>query len=177
LKQLPNFIIATPMVVICVGTIVTFLRKHPSECLWLGLRSKVESPAKKSDDKSVACEVCLPSSCFVYVAHLTFLLIFGLLYMHIQVITRFIASSSPVIYWYLAVVTSPKKQPVVSSTGQQNADVPDMKSGSVSTSGLNLSDSDILNWENTWPNRAIFVYFMVYLFVGVAAFSNFLPWT
>lgn len=37
--------------------------------------------------------------------------------------------------------------------------------------------SDFLRCHNSWPSQAIFVYFVLYVFIGVAAFVNFLPWT
>jgi len=37
--------------------------------------------------------------------------------------------------------------------------------------------SDFLSCSGTWQSQAIFVYFVLYVFIGVAAFVNFLPWT
>lgn len=31
--------------------------------------------------------------------------------------------------------------------------------------------------DSSWFSRVVLIYFHMYLFVGVAAFSNFLPWT
>jgi len=36
---------------------------------------------------------------------------------------------------------------------------------------------DFLSSGSTWQSRAVFIYFVLYIFVGVAAFVNFLPWT
>ena len=87
-----------------------------------------------------------------------------------QVITRFIASSCPVIYWFVAMVTLPRQQ-LSSHVGDKVAnDDADSRRELVAA-------SDFLNCSSTWQSRAIFVYFVLYIFVGVAAFVNFLPWT
>lgn len=40
-----------------------------------------------------------------------------------------------------------------------------------------LADGDVLDWNNGCFNKLVSVYFHLYLFVGVALFSNFFPWT
>lgn len=44
-----------------------------------------------------------------------------------------------------------------------------------SKSAVNM---DIIDWDKTnVASKAMFIYFHLYFFVGVAAFANFLPWT
>jgi len=89
------------------------------------------------------------------------------------VITRFIASSSPVIYWFVAMVTLPQQQ-----SSSHVSDKADKVANNEADSRREfVAASDFLNCGNTWQSRAIFVYFVLYIFVGVAAFVNFLPWT
>lgn len=38
-------------------------------------------------------------------------------------------------------------------------------------------DTDYPWNDSSWLSRSVLIYFHLYLFVGVAAFSNFLPWT
>ena len=51
--------------------------------------------------------------------------------------------------------------------------------GKSSTDDISMNDLDELyDWDsNNWLHRAVFIYIHLYFFVGIAAFSNFLPWT
>ena len=89
----------------------------------------------------------------------------------IQVITRLICSSCPVVYWYAATVSASEDD--LTPSDRNKYDVFNNENSQASQSSV-----DILDWENKGYNsRLIYVYFMLYLFVGTAAFSNFLPWT
>ena len=93
------------------------------------------------------------------------------MYFHWQVITRFIASSCPVIYWYVAMVTLPRQQLSTNRGSNTAKKVADAEADSI------MSCSDFLSCRSTLTSRAVFVYFVLYLFVGTAAFVNFFPWT
>jgi len=84
-KQIPNFMLATPMAALCISMIVQYLWKHGSYCVYAGLLpwSDAEHVAKSE------CRDGLPKACFVYVVHTAFLLVFGVLYMHVQVVITF----------------------------------------------------------------------------------------
>ncbi|CAH1787386.1 unnamed protein product [Owenia fusiformis] len=104
-KQVPNFLLASPMIVICMLTALRYISKNLKYSITLGLGRK-SYIHKKSDasvpdlkDTGFDSEKCLP-----YVLHMLAMVIFGFFFMHIQVVTRFIASSCPVIYWYVAMV-------------------------------------------------------------------------
>jgi len=100
--------------------------------------------------------------------------------MHVQVTTRFIASSCPVIYWYVASLTTTQAQlnPAPQQSrphhrhSHQNGDAhPD-------NIGEPEIHDEILDWDSKSNiNKVVFVYFHLYFFVGIGAFSNFLPWT
>jgi len=83
-KQIPNFVLALPMAALCISMIVLFLRKHRSYCLHAGL-------VPQNDAEHVKKNRCnsFPSSSFVYVVHTAFLLMFGVLFMHVQVVITF----------------------------------------------------------------------------------------
>jgi len=81
-KQIPNFVVATPMATLCVCMMVSYLREHASYCLYAGLL-----PRRGADHTIQRERHCLPNTCFVYVVHTSFLLTFGILFMHVQVIT------------------------------------------------------------------------------------------
>lgn len=80
-KQIPNFVLATPMAVLCICMTVSYLHKHRSYCLFAGLL-----PGNDAEHVTNGEYHCLPKTCFVYVVHTAFLLVFGILYMHVQVI-------------------------------------------------------------------------------------------
>ncbi len=102
-----------------------------------------------------------------------------------KVITRFIASSSPVIYWYVATVGAPATTshdniPTKLHGEEENVDTSDLwnkqSSDGDETQGSGYEYSQ--TWDSSsWTISLISVYFPLYFFVGVAAFSNFLPWT
>ena len=80
LKQIPNFLLATPIAVLCSCMILSYLCKHASYCRHAGLLPCDD--AKHMTENN--CH-CLPKTCFVYIVHTAFLLIFGILCMHVQV--------------------------------------------------------------------------------------------
>ena len=98
-----------------------------------------------------------------------------------QVTTRFIASSSPVIYWFVASVTMPAKTTETKHEEQSNVgsetnrlhNSPEIQAHSLSDSVEYLCDFD----NSSVFQRMIYLYFLLYFFVGAAAFPNWLPWT
>ena len=153
---------------------------------------------------------------------------------HLQVTTRFICCSSPVIYWYIATITTPEEKlnPIskhishnnecnlqTDSSSHGDADHAPLYTSSqpireqdsfighdrpmneqdtlVSSEPMKTQDSSLLSkpmgeqdtsigqdfdelydWDSSsfWQ-KAIFVYFHLFFFVGSAAFPNFLPTT
>ena len=78
MKQIPNFMLATPMAVLGIWMIASYLFSHPAYCLYAGLMPQ--------NTVTVGEHHCLPTTCFVYVVHTAFLLMFGILCMHVQVL-------------------------------------------------------------------------------------------
>lgn len=98
LKQIPNFILAAPVFVASFSGAVTY---------WL-----VNFKSKNRPTSGYFSKECIP---FVgYVFAITLIAFFC---MHVQVATRFIASSSPAIYWWLAYISqkSPKLKVIITS--------------------------------------------------------------
>lgn len=103
LKQTPNFLLCAPLVAIVYFAFVTFLKKN-SHLPWsLGLG--VEDNCSKRRNSIYNCEQVFP-----YICHAFFLVNFGLAFIHVQVITRLVCSSSPVLYWVAASLT-PESRP------------------------------------------------------------------
>ena len=91
----------------------------------------------------------------------------------LQVITRFIACSCPVIYWFVATVTLPQHQ-----SSDHGINMIKKVADDETRRRKQLTQySNFLSCSATWQSQAIFVYFVLYVFIGVAAFVNFLPWT
>ncbi|XP_025411942.1 GPI mannosyltransferase 2 [Sipha flava] len=128
-KQVPNFLLAFP----CILLLLTFGLKYfyKNNFIYLGLRSR-----DKPD--------------FVYIVHSTLLTLFCLFCIHVQVTTRMMASSSPVLYWACA---SYFKFP--------------LKLNSITFSYL---------FED-YKSRLVILYYCTYFIVGTALFVNFFPFT
>ncbi|XP_044527304.1 GPI mannosyltransferase 2 isoform X1 [Gracilinanus agilis] len=174
LRQVPNFLLAGPVAVLGAWAAWTYVTANLQHCLTLGLlwsKGRADEKARKPPSGFHSPRV------FVYVAHCTALLLFGALCMHVQVLTRFLGSSTPVVYWFPAHLlqdwepllwpreTMPEKVPVVCSLlGQETLKNP--------VWGL------LCNWRAcSGVTRAILSYFLSYWLLGLLLHCNFLPWT
>ncbi|KAL1259744.1 hypothetical protein QQF64_010321 [Cirrhinus molitorella] len=92
-KQIPNFILALPVATLGFIALYIYVKANPAFCMYLGLGDKGEDRKMHG--------FCNPRV-FVYIVHSSVLLLFGIFCMHVQVLTRFLASSSPVLYWISA---------------------------------------------------------------------------
>ena len=93
-KQIPNFVLAAPIVTIMIASSMHYLFMHKHLWLTLGLTCSKVQKTRNSVFNNEAC--------FVYVVHALALTLFGLLFIHVQVITRLICASSPLLYWVVA---------------------------------------------------------------------------
>ncbi|KAG8588696.1 hypothetical protein GDO81_006065 [Engystomops pustulosus] len=154
LQQLPNFLLASPVMILSICTILEYTSSNLELCRTLGLW-KVQS---KYTNGFYGPHV------FVYVAHLAALTGFGFLCMHVQVLTRLLFSSCPVLYWFCSHVIH-KNEPWILG----------LKRGkTVSNPALQL----LLAWTSLQQGtRIILAYFFGYWVIGTALHVNFLPWT
>lgn len=148
-KQIPNFLLAAPVVTIILVNSMKYFAQNKRYCWRLGI-FKLKSVVFR--ETSVADQ-----NLFVFVVHAAALTIFCCLFIHVQVTTRLIASSSPMLYFfcadYFAVADKSKKSDEKSSP--------------------NLFDTR----EFSWKQKLIIYYFLGYLVIGTILFSNFYPWT
>lgn len=137
LKQIPNFLLAAPALSLIIHSSISYLVKNLDITIRLGfeLKSSFTDTAKQ----------------FVYVVHALFLAIFCLLFVHIQVSTRMLASSSPYLYWLCADY-------FFRECKRSNA-------------------VEIFFKSQTKMTKLISFWFIGYYAIGTALFSNFLPWT
>ena len=89
LKQFPNFLICAFVFVLVFWSVVRFF-----VCLQ---SKKVPSTNVKQEKRSI--RILSNASLIPFALHVSFICLYSLLFTHVQVMTRLIASSSPWIYW------------------------------------------------------------------------------
>ncbi|NXG18908.1 PIGV mannosyltransferase, partial [Grallaria varia] len=176
LKQIPNFLLALPVTLLVSWAAWTYVSTNPRHCLTLGLeRSKSEEEGKPRDG------FCCPAA-FVYVVHATALLAFGFSCMHVQVLTRFLGSSSPILYWFSAHLLQ-EHEPLLWSAGTDNAAPGRSVLGkSPGSHGKGTPDNPVVRLLRSWRiitpiSKSILGFFLSYCLLGLILHCNFLPWT
>jgi phosphatidylinositol glycan class V len=97
LKQVPNFLIAMPMIILSSVAIFKYF-KHGQN-----LKSTLTLGLLPGDNSSItASEPYYNRNVSSYILHWLFLLIFGILVMYIQVLNRFLSSQCAPLYWFAA---------------------------------------------------------------------------
>ncbi|XP_020038770.1 GPI mannosyltransferase 2 isoform X1 [Castor canadensis] len=171
-RQVPNFLLAAPVAILVSWATWTYMTTHPWLCLTLGLlRIKDSKTVEKPPQGFLSPQV------FVYLVHAAVLLLFGGLCMHVQVLTRFLGSSTPVVYWFPAHLLQ-DQEPLLRSlemvSWKPGAEdfPPGQKVPRNSIMGL------LYNWKTCSPvTRYILGYFLTYWLLGLLLHCNFLPWT
>ncbi|ESP04696.1 hypothetical protein LOTGIDRAFT_237256 [Lottia gigantea] len=173
-QQIPNFLLATPIVILSLSCVWTYFKRNTWTCLTLGLGKKTSSRQKTEE-----IEVDLGfknKKLLVHCGHLLFLVLFGLCFVHIQVLTRMLCSSCPVLFWYSAYLITDKLQPAETINRYDT-----FKALSEPKPRPN-SESDIFHQFSHWSLqslifKSLLIYFLGYFVLGTIAFSNFLPFT
>ena len=172
LKQLPNFLLAFPMIYIVGRGTYDFVKNYKFSLIFLGIV-----------DKELEGE--LPLRIFPYVAHVAFLTIFGILMVHVQVITRLLASSSPLPYWYSAIALSKtikvpaERETVLDKLNKKREKSRDSCFYECDKTKNSYWKNFLFTVENSFEKYPLFIkwYFIIYFFIGTVMFSNRLPWT
>ncbi|XP_053560742.1 GPI mannosyltransferase 2 [Bombina bombina] len=154
LRQIPNFLLAMPVMVLGICTVWEYARANLHLFKTLGLWDIEKKPLSEYHG----------SRLFVYIVHFTFLMVFGILCMHVQVITRMLFSSSPMLFWFCAYKIQ-KNEPWI--WGLERGRFP---------------SNPVLRLFRAWPSlrlqtKVLLGYFLGYWFIGTALHVNFLPWT
>uniref|UniRef100_A0A3Q3QDY8 GPI mannosyltransferase 2 n=1 Tax=Monopterus albus TaxID=43700 RepID=A0A3Q3QDY8_MONAL len=174
LKQIPNFILALPMATLGIMAVYAYFQANPELCLRLGLW---ETSGTKGLDKPIPG--FFNPRVFVYVVHSTVLLVFGTLCMHVQVLTRFMASSSPVPFWisaHLLLLNEPLLH-------RRKTSYPSVQLQVHSRNGCKHTPQNPIttllhHFKTCSPTtQSILGYFLSYWVLGLALHCNFLPWT
>jgi GPI mannosyltransferase 2 len=146
LKQLPNFLLALPVIAIILFNSFKYFRRNTAFCLRLGifnLKPTVLRSVPIADQNQ-----------FVFIVHATAITIFSLLCIHVQVTTRLLSSSSPMLYFFCASYFTGQEK----KTDEPNVNMFDIK-------------------RLSWLQKLVIYYFLGYYAIGTVLFSNFFPWT
>jgi len=175
-KQLPNFVLATPAVMMVMYHSYHFIRVHWHYVKRLGLVDNNLLGMPRKPCVEVRQHQVLPRECFVYVVHASAMVIFALLFMHVQVVTRFLMAGSPVLPWLAAMMTTRQGKEPIPLTEEDNLEVL-MKIEC--KSNLRSNTDTILFQEklDTDMSRWVMMFFLGYTLVGTILFCNHLPWT
>ncbi|KAM5146634.1 GPI mannosyltransferase 2 isoform 2-T2 [Mantella aurantiaca] len=154
LQQLPNFLLAAPVIFLGICATLRYVSSNLELCSALGLWDV----RKKSGNGFYTPRV------FVYVAHLSFLTAFGALCMHVQVVTRLLFSSCPVLFWFCSLMIEEKEPWIWGLERNKTASNPAVRL--------------LRAWDSLQTRTRILLgYFLAYWVIGTALHVNFLPWT
>ncbi|XP_022206466.2 GPI mannosyltransferase 2 [Nilaparvata lugens] len=177
IKQIPNFLLALPLVFIIIRNSITEFRKNGF------YYERIKSLFLTTNEHHL-----------VFKVHALCLTIFCVLCIHVQVTTRMLCSSSPVLYWYCAqyfIDDDDKKldhkmklreklsckgilRPNMFSANNEFSRV-DSKSNMVSRYRVFLFDK--IEGDRRRVCSLIKIYFVSYFVIGTIMFSNFYPFT
>ncbi|XP_064635508.1 GPI mannosyltransferase 2-like [Lineus longissimus] len=186
-NNIPNFLLALPIVILCSCAVMEYYMRNKKYVLTLGLYAELKEPSnQKKDEDATDTENELgfySHRCFIYIAHLAALMLFGVTVAHIQIITRMLCSSCPVIYWYAAMLMTPGHKPGdlyneydVMKRAKKEKTIETAKNSDCNLDNL-LTDQIINLRQNNTSSKLIIVYFLTYCVVGTLMFCNSLPWT
>ncbi|NXU58920.1 PIGV mannosyltransferase, partial [Turnix velox] len=180
LKQIPNFLLALPITLLGLGAACTYAGANPRHCLTLGL----ERRKSEEEDKPRTGFCC--HAVFVYMVHATILLVFGFFCMHVQVLTRFLCSSSPVLYWFSAHLLQ-EHEPLLWGERTQRGTVSPysettLPGQSPSSTRKRTAENPLvrllMNWGSITPfSKGLLGFFLSFWLLGLILHCNFLPWT
>ncbi|XP_021017175.1 GPI mannosyltransferase 2 isoform X3 [Mus caroli] len=95
----------------------------------------------------------------------------------LQVLTRFLGSSTPVMYWFPAHLLQ-EQEPLLRCVDAGPRKAPEQKSPPGQKAPRNCLMKLLYNWKSCSPvTRCILVYFLTYWLLGLILHCNFLPWT
>ncbi|XP_041980484.1 GPI mannosyltransferase 2 [Aricia agestis] len=195
IKQIPNFALASPILFLILFHCLCYVKNNLKLCLRFGIRENILNYGynnrniyrQRHYSKGFGAN---DPMMFVYVVHAIFLSTFCILFVHIQVSTRLLASSSPILYW----ICSSKMNVGPTPTSDQNTINEHFRrigigkripSHHLSIANLEGVDNMYSKWNTfiisrrmpDFQSRLIQCYFLGYLMIGTVLFSNFYPWT
>lgn len=194
LKQIPNFILAAPILILLNYYCLVYFFNNFKLCLKLGLKfSSLGGYSTKTSCRSKQCAKGFGANdpaLYLYVVHVFLLSIFCIFFVHIQVTTRLLASASPVLYWICssklnAGPTPTSEQNTINEHFREITTGKKIPSHHLSIANLEGLDNMYSKWKTfiisrkmlDFQSRLIQYYFIGYFVAGTILFSNFYPWT
>jgi Gpi18-like mannosyltransferase len=148
LSQLPNFLLSFPILFSCFHMFYQYMYNNKKKIFTLQIFGLVTEEEERGEETIVP---------FVYHGFALSLLCFFC--MHVQVATRFILASTPVVYWYWYDILYDNKN---HERGRDD-------------------DNDEKKRKRTlfmtWYRRLLLHYIWIFNVVGIVLFSSFYPWT
>ncbi|WAR02114.1 PIGV-like protein [Mya arenaria] len=177
-KQTPNFLLATPATLLVLSLAWKFWKNNKYVCVTLGLDE--DGAAKKEADPGPHFRL-VGVALLPHVVQSLALTVFAWACIHIQVLTRMVFSSCPVLYWYSAHLISPGEaiQKQFNRYDITSPDCPQVeRDENLHETWRNKVISQLTAFQQQDLNtRIVTTYFVSYCLIGTVAFSNFLPWT
>ncbi|XP_021499348.1 GPI mannosyltransferase 2 isoform X3 [Meriones unguiculatus] len=95
----------------------------------------------------------------------------------LQVLTRFLGSSTPIMYWFSAHLLQ-NQEPLLRSLDTAPQKLLEGSSPPGQKAPRNCMLELLYNWKTCSPvTKCILVYFLTYWLLGLLLHCNFLPWT
>ncbi|XP_058809595.1 GPI mannosyltransferase 2-like [Phymastichus coffea] len=160
-KQIPNFLLAVPVICIILKCCIEFFKEHRSKFLTLEFFSGISRPSDNIKR--------YPLEMFVFVVHALFLTTFCIFFVHIQVSTRLLCSASPVLFWYCALTTL--------EDTKMSKKVTEIEYDSPENMCSRWKVFFITEQNYSYRETLIYRYFLSYFVIGCFMYANFLPWT
>jgi Gpi18-like mannosyltransferase len=209
IKQIPNFLLAAPITIISFFTFFYFasrLLRDVKKRIIEDCEFKRSNKISLSSSFSVCvcvCLSCLQSPLSSHLLHLLAVTVLGAVVAHVQIVTRLICSSCPVIYIGLAVLLTDCSRPNSAGSehnsdrefsSQQNTVAEQSECSSIiseehSPTGFKVQDPTIIveNSMNAKSQKYLFYsqsvpyfvisYVILFNILGIMLHPNFYPWT
>ncbi|XP_007429357.1 GPI mannosyltransferase 2 [Python bivittatus] len=183
LKQIPNFLLAFPAILLGSWAVWLYITANPWHCLTLGLVRRKSAGTQEHDSHKPA-EGFYSPGVFVYMVHAATLLVFGTFFMHVQVLTRFLGSSSPVLYWFSAHLLY-DSEPLLQDGGspsKHGEPLSEKPSFHNFLPNFSRNENSVLELLSKWKQsriltKCILGYVLSYWLLGLVLHCNFFPWT
>jgi phosphatidylinositol glycan class V len=180
LKQLPNFFLASPVLLIC-----GWILKHYFEIFSNCLKSSNSNQAHQKYFKTLYMFLLDNGNMIPYLVHMMAVVLVAIFYSHIQISTRLIFSSCPLVCYHICHLIDCYDQSdnlikarLMLASGSllsSRTDVSQSSTLAVVTGVENLLTSDCQPISNRF--NVILGYFIVFNVLGILMHPNSLPWT